>query len=196
MSFLDDDHFGYIKPLFLFLFVFWGISLSTRPLGSYAVGEIALYFHVPMEQFFDGTDQENSKTQRGRGQIKKIQENKKEIMEERKRRDLCLGGGSHTCVFAIGWGCPQATTLVWPSIRRTHSSSTSLTTSQDWKKNTAPPVLLINPCIQVTIQAIVSSFRNFHQIILSKQFHHGYFCIVNVKAFSHSQYLHWHLFLC
>jgi hypothetical protein len=77
-----------------------------------------------MEQFVDGTDQENSKTQGGKGQIKRIQENKKEIMEERKRRDLCVHGGSHTGVFAIGWGCPQATTLVRPSVRRvgrTHS---------------------------------------------------------------------------
>jgi hypothetical protein len=31
-----------------------------------------------------------------------------------------------------------------------------ITRWQDWKKNTAPPVLLISPCIQVIIQAIVS----------------------------------------
>ncbi len=55
---------------------------------------------------FDGMDQENSKTQGGRGQNRKIQENKKEIIEERKRRDLRICGGSHTRVFAIGWGCP------------------------------------------------------------------------------------------
>jgi hypothetical protein len=30
---------------------------SRRSPGSYAVGEIALYFYVPMEQFFDRTDQ-------------------------------------------------------------------------------------------------------------------------------------------
>ncbi len=71
---------------------------------------------------FDGTDQENSKTQGGRRQIRKIQENKKEMMEERKRRDLCACGGSHTRVFAIGWGCPgyhpcatlrQENPLIW-----------------------------------------------------------------------------------
>jgi hypothetical protein len=44
------------------------ISLSRRSLGSYAVGgEIPLCFflrsHVPMERFFDGMDQENSKDQ-------------------------------------------------------------------------------------------------------------------------------------
>jgi hypothetical protein len=38
-----------------------------------------------MERFFDGTNQENSKT-RGKGQIRKIFKNKKERMEERKRR--------------------------------------------------------------------------------------------------------------
>jgi len=39
-----------------------------------------------MERFFDGTNQENSKTQGGKGQITKIQKNKKERMEERKTR--------------------------------------------------------------------------------------------------------------
>jgi hypothetical protein len=34
--------------------------------------------HVPMERFFDGTDQENSKTQGGKGEIRKIQKNKNE----------------------------------------------------------------------------------------------------------------------
>ncbi len=58
------------KHLFLFLFVFLGISPSRRSLGSYAVGEIPLYFYVPMERFFDGTDGENSETQGGKGQIR------------------------------------------------------------------------------------------------------------------------------
>jgi hypothetical protein len=31
-----------------------------------------------MERFFDGTDQENSKTRGGKGEIRKIQKNKKE----------------------------------------------------------------------------------------------------------------------
>jgi len=46
------------------------------------VGEIPLYFYVPMERFFDGTHQENSKTQGGKGQIRKIKEKK-----ERKRKE-------------------------------------------------------------------------------------------------------------
>jgi hypothetical protein len=54
------------------------------------VGEILLYLYVPMERFFGGTDQENSKTQGVRGQIRKIQKNKKDKMEERKRRDFYI----------------------------------------------------------------------------------------------------------
>jgi hypothetical protein len=110
MSFLDD---GYIKTsLFISLCIFRDLPQQkiTRELCSGGDRTIFLCSHVPMEQFFDRTDQENSKTQGGRGQIRKIQENKKEIMEERKRRDLCGGGGSHTRGF--GWGCPRATTLV------------------------------------------------------------------------------------
>jgi hypothetical protein len=53
------------------------------------VREILLYFYVPMfpwKDFLMGQNQENSKTQGGKGQIRKIQKNKKERMEERKRR--------------------------------------------------------------------------------------------------------------
>ncbi len=40
------------------------------------MGEIPLYFYVPMERFLDGMDQENSKTQGGgKGQIRKFQKN-------------------------------------------------------------------------------------------------------------------------
>jgi hypothetical protein len=46
--------------------------------------------HVPMKRFFDEMDQENSKTQVGKGQITKTQKNKKERMEERKRRSFFL----------------------------------------------------------------------------------------------------------
>jgi len=83
---------------------------------------------------FDEMDQENSKTQGGRGQIRKIQENKKEIIQERKRRDLCICGGSHTCVFAIGWGCPGLPPLCDPLSGEPTHMGTSLTTSQIGKK--------------------------------------------------------------
>jgi hypothetical protein len=39
----------------------------------------------------------------------------------KKRRDFYLGGGSHTRVFSISRESPQATTLVQPSLRGTHS---------------------------------------------------------------------------
>jgi hypothetical protein len=40
-------------------------------------GDLAIFLcsHVPMERFFDAMDQENSKTQGGKGQIRKIQTN-------------------------------------------------------------------------------------------------------------------------
>jgi hypothetical protein len=72
-----------------------------------------------MERFFVGMDQENSKTQGGKGQIRIIQKNKKERMEERKRRDFYVCGGSH--VFSIGREHPGSTALMRPSLRRTHS---------------------------------------------------------------------------
>jgi hypothetical protein len=81
-----------------------------------------------MERFFDGMDQENLKTQGGKGQIKKIQKTKMERMEERKRRDFYIGRGSHTHVFCISWEHPWATPLARPSLRRTHSYGTSPTT--------------------------------------------------------------------
>jgi hypothetical protein len=48
-------------------------------------------------------------------QIRKIQKHKEEIMEERKRRNFDICGGSHTCVFSIGQECPHAT------VTQTHS---------------------------------------------------------------------------
>jgi hypothetical protein len=53
------------------------------------VGEILLYFYVPMERFFDGTDQENSKTQGGKGQIRKFFLKKQEGKNGgKKKRDF------------------------------------------------------------------------------------------------------------
>jgi hypothetical protein len=48
---------------------------------------MSLGFYVPMERFFDGMDQETSKAQ-GKGQIRNFFLNKKERMEERKRKDF------------------------------------------------------------------------------------------------------------
>jgi len=73
-----------------------------------------------MEIIFDGTNEENSKTQGRKGHIRKIQKNKKERMKERKRKKFYICGGS-TFVFSTGWGRPQATTLMQSSIKKTHS---------------------------------------------------------------------------
>jgi len=51
---------------------------------------IFLHSYVPMERFFDETDQESSKTQGGKEQFRKILKNKKERMEERKRRNFYI----------------------------------------------------------------------------------------------------------
>jgi hypothetical protein len=52
-----------------------------------------------MERFFDGTDQENSKTQGGKVQIRKIKKNKKERMEKKKeKRFLCMWRFPYPCV--------------------------------------------------------------------------------------------------
>jgi hypothetical protein len=77
--------------------------------GSYAVGEILLYFYVPMFPWKDvlmGQIMKTKKTQRGKGQIRRIQKKKPERMEERKRRDLIFFGcgGSQTRVFSIQLG--------------------------------------------------------------------------------------------
>jgi hypothetical protein len=55
-------------------------------------GAILLYFYVPMfpwKDFFDGTDQENSKTQGGKGQISKILKTRRKD-GGKKRRDFVL----------------------------------------------------------------------------------------------------------
>jgi hypothetical protein len=63
---------------------------SRRSLGSYGVVEIPLYLYVPMfpwKDFLIGWITKISKTQGGNGQIRKKFKNKRERMEERKRRD-------------------------------------------------------------------------------------------------------------
>ncbi len=43
-----------------------------RELSGRGDPAIFLHSHVPMKRFFDGTDQENSKRQGGKGRIRKI----------------------------------------------------------------------------------------------------------------------------
>jgi hypothetical protein len=76
---------------------------------------IFLHSHVPMERFFDGIDQEKSKPEGGKGQIRKTQRNKKERMEERKekkKRFLCTWRFPYPCVLHQLGICPGATALV------------------------------------------------------------------------------------
>jgi hypothetical protein len=66
-----------------------------------------------MERFFDGTDQENSKTQGGKGQFRKIHPKKKKKKgknggKQKKRFSYYVhNGGSHTRVFSIGQEHPS-----------------------------------------------------------------------------------------
>jgi hypothetical protein len=74
---LDGGHFGYIKTsLFISLCILRDLPRRRSP-GSYAVGEIALYFYVPMEQFFDGTDQEIQKHKEERDKSGKFKKTRK-----------------------------------------------------------------------------------------------------------------------
>jgi hypothetical protein len=52
---------------------------------------------------------------------RKLKKEKKERVEERKRRDFERHGGSHTHVFSIGRECPRPIALVSPSLKKTHS---------------------------------------------------------------------------
>jgi hypothetical protein len=76
-----------------------------------------------MERFLNGTDQENSKPQGGKGQIRKVQKNKKERVEEKKQEIDYVHGGSHILCVLHQSGTPlgshphatllQANPLLW-----------------------------------------------------------------------------------
>jgi hypothetical protein len=83
-------------------------------IGSYAVGEIPLCFYIPMERFFDGMDQENSKNKEGKNGGKK----KKSYFFFFFQFFLRMWRFPYWCVLSgtpSGY-CPCATLL-----RRTHS---------------------------------------------------------------------------
>ncbi len=118
------------KPPFLFLFVFWGISPQQkipRELSGREDPAIFLRSHVPMKRFLDGMDQENSKTQGGKGQIRKIQEKQEGKNGGKKKKRFFLYITTYmevpilTHVFSIGREHTQAIALVQPSLWRTHS---------------------------------------------------------------------------
>ncbi len=140
------------KPLSLFLFVFWAISPIRRSLWSYAVGEIPLYFYLPMfpwKDFLTGWIKKIQKHKEERDRSRKFKKTRrKEWRKEREEIFAYLEVPILMCSPLVGdaMGLP----LWWdnPSGEPTHMG-TSSTTAQDWKKSTAPPVLLINPYIQV-----------------------------------------------
>jgi hypothetical protein len=77
--------------LFISFCIFRDLPKQKNPRELCGGGDPTIFLcsHIQMEIFFDGTDQENSETQGGKGQIRKIQKKKKkERMEERKRRDF------------------------------------------------------------------------------------------------------------
>jgi hypothetical protein len=67
------------------------------------VGEIPLYFYVPLKRFFDGTDQENSKTQGGKGH-----------QENSKKKKGGKNGGKKKKRFSQMWRFPYSFVLHWP----------------------------------------------------------------------------------
>jgi hypothetical protein len=60
-----------------------------------------------MERFFDGKDQENLKTQGGKGEIRKIPKKKTRRKEWRKEKEenFYIRGGSHTGVWRFPYWC-------------------------------------------------------------------------------------------
>jgi hypothetical protein len=87
------------------------------------VGEIPLYFYVPMERFFDGMDHKNSKTQGGKEQVRKKILKKKKRKEWRKEKEeifftTYMEVPILVCSPSIR-NALRATTLVQPSLMGT-----------------------------------------------------------------------------
>jgi hypothetical protein len=85
-------------------------------------------------------------------QVRKVQKSKKERMEERNK--YCY---VHTCVFFIGRECPQATALVRPSLKRTHSYGNLPYNKRKLEYNLWVSKFLIS--FQVICHALLLSFR-------------------------------------
>ncbi len=86
------------------------------------MGEIPLYFYVPMfpwKDFLMGWIKKIQKHKEERDKLGKFKKTRRK--EWREKRDFYIRGGSHTRVFSIGQERPQHTALMWPSLRKTHS---------------------------------------------------------------------------
>jgi hypothetical protein len=62
--------------------------------------QIPLQFYVPMKRFFDGMNQENSKTQGGNGQIRNIlKKQERNNGGKKKKKFLCTWRFPYSCVL-------------------------------------------------------------------------------------------------
>jgi hypothetical protein len=108
-------YFVYVKTsLLISLCILRDLPQQKVPLEECGGGDplIFLCSHVPMERFLMGWIRENSKTQGGKGQIRKIQKKQEEKNGGKKKKNFYffliffwfknVYGGSHTCVFSIG----------------------------------------------------------------------------------------------
>jgi hypothetical protein len=83
-----------------------------RELGDGGDPAIFICSHVPIEFFLMGQITKIKKHKEERDRSGKLKKNKKEGMEEVKRRDFYVCGGSHTRVLSIGQERPGSTALV------------------------------------------------------------------------------------
>ncbi len=149
---MDDGHFGYINTsIFISLCILTDLTQQKIPreLCSGADPAIFIRSHVSHGKIKGERDRS--------GKFNKTR--RKEWRKEQEDIFAYLEVPILVCspLVADALGLPP----LWdpPSGEPIHMG-TFPTTSQDWKKNTAPPVLLISPCIQVIIQAKGSSVRS------------------------------------
>ncbi len=102
---------------------FEGFPPSRRSIGSYVVGEIPLYFYVPMfpwKDFLMGRIKEIQKHKEKRDKLGKFKKTRKKEWRG-KKKDFYIHEGSHTHVFSINRECPWDNALMQPSLKKMHS---------------------------------------------------------------------------
>jgi hypothetical protein len=119
---MDDGHFGYINTsLFISLCILSDLPQQKIPRELCSQGDPTIFLcsHVPMERFFDGADQENSKNTR-----RKVSDQENSKKQEgnnggkKEKRSLRTWRFPYSCV--LHWvGMPLGNTLVGPSLKRT-----------------------------------------------------------------------------
>jgi hypothetical protein len=90
-----------------------------------------------MERFFDGMHQEKSKPEEGKGQIRKIQKNKKERMEERKEKEIFMyvEVSIPMCSPSVGYALGLPPSCDPPSGEPTHVGTSPTTKVHELGKN-------------------------------------------------------------